>query len=408
MIFVLLWILLEIFHYIYSYVIYFFIRKKRYFYSKNNPKKMEKYIDSLTNPELIEFIENTIEDKYGYKIEYKSIPRENMVKWVSYMLYFNSMWQLSDEQLDNARGFLDFIERRINYNFTNGNDNNMYVVRFGNNKIMYNWKPFSYYCVIRLVKMYVYNTLNKHNYRLYISKNNICYFYKVNNSNPTYTIFYHGLGVGIIPYFNFLTKLESNTNIIFPILPNISNIECHSYFTYLTENTIFPNSSKWLEDINELIYAFKIPKLNLIGHSFGSIIVSSIVNNTTIDINKIIYIDPICFLDGCYKIYKYLNCPTKEYYGLIDYIVYKDLYTRYATQRYMYGPEFWIYSCKDVNSDKYIIILSEKDDIVPTDILKSRFDKYNVNYILLDNAQHGDIFIKDEYINSINLLKKVI
>ena len=402
------WIICEIFQYIYNFMLYLFIKSKRYFYLQNDAVKMEQYLDTLTNIELKEFIESTILSIYKDSITINDIPRENMIKWVSFLLYFQSLWQLSDDQLDNTKKVLENIETRLSHTFINGNDTTIYVVRFGNNKIEYFYKPFIYYCLMLLFKIAVYTILSRKGYQIYKSKNEVIYFYKKEFDTDDFTIFYHGIGLGIAPYINFIDKISKKCNIMFPILPNISNLEYHSYIDYFSHNKLFPDYDKWTEDTKEIITKFEVNKLNLIGHSFGTLLVSYLDKN--IDINKVVFLDPICFIDGCYKIYQYLDNSVKDNFvgKVTSYIVYNDIYTRYVIQRFIYGPKFWIYNYKDIASDKYFIVLSELDKIVPSKILATKFLKNGINYHIAKDAVHTDIFMDSKYNDIIDFVIKFL
>ena len=43
---------------------------------------------------------------------------------------------------------------------------------------------------------------------------------------------------------------------------------------------------------------------------------------------------------------------------ILSYVVYQDIYIRYVTQRFMYGPEYWIDDYSKIN-EKYLNYLLE-------------------------------------------------
>lgn len=399
-----LWLILEFFHYIYSYFLLFFIRRKKYNREEIQTNNMITYINNLSNMELIEFLENIVYEKESEeKITYKEIPRENMLKLLAFILHFKSLWQLSDEQLSNTKAYLKQIENRLNYEFINGYNECLYIMRFGNNKIELQWKPFIYYILIRLYKVILYYVLYNKEYTYWKSKNNIVYFYKLTNNKKPINLFLHGLGVGISPYLKFIDKLD---NVVFPILPNISNIEYHSYFDILTNNVLFPNYEIWLDELENIKSFFAINKLNIIGHSFGSILTSYYMKNKLNSINKIILIDPVCFIDGCYKIFKYYNNKTNNN-SFTGIIVYQDIYVKYVLQRFLFGPYYWIYDYNEI-TDNCFIILSEKDEIVPSLLLEKKLEANNKNFIKLKNGKHASLFLTNEHDKSINSIIEFI
>jgi hypothetical protein len=396
------WILIEIFNYIYYYFLYNFVAKKKYFYtSSNDAIWMSEYIiDQTSKTELKEVIKHTFSSKIKNTVVHlEDIKLDNMKKWAVYMLYAKSMWQITSSQYNKAKELVKTIEKKIDYTFDNGKNSSIYMLRFGNNNIRTKWKPAIYYASIYIIKWSLYMILKWQGYKCFRSeKSGVLYFYKQNKS-ATWNLFLHGFGLGVIPYKRIIDKISKGQNIIFPILPNISNLEFHSYFDILNYNVLFPDYKLWRDDFQMLIKKFDIKSLNIIGHSFGTILVSIAMKDINIKsyINKIVMLEPVCFIDGCYKIYRYINDPydgkNKLLSAVLDYILYQDIYTRYVTQRFMYGPEFWIKDSRYLKKFKHIILLSEKDQIVPSNKLSTTFDKGGINYYIVKDSYHGDLIL---------------
>lgn len=411
-----IWIAFEIMHYIYYLFVHYFISKKKY-YEQKDDKKITHYwmknyiINTLTKKELKDLIEDAFVNKnYGAKtiVSLDQIKYENMLKWTSHIIFIKSMWQLTREQYIYAKEILYKIELKLGVTFSVGKNSDLYVLRFGNNKIKASWKPFIYYLISRLIKYSVYMYLYMKGYRCIRSKlSGVAYFIKQNPKHSKYTFFIHGFGFGVVPNMKLIDSLSQNSNVIFPILPNISNIEFHSYFDKMTYNTLFPEYNLWIQDFEMLIDTFKIKKCDMVGHSFGTIILNMLKKHHAFKscINKTVYIDPVCFLDGIYKMYRYINNPfdkrsvTFSYF--LDYFVYHDIYIRYITHRFIYGPEYWIKDYNEINKDN-LIVISENDQLVPIEILKNKLDQNGIKYIYVPKAQHADILLYRKYIKYIN------
>lgn len=391
-----------------------FVSKKKYYYKKSNDESewvQEYIINGLPPNEFIDMLRKTFSYKgtVNKKISLDDLGHDNMLKWCAYMLYAKSMWQLSSDQLSKSKDSVRIIENRLDIKFRPNKNKNIYMLRFGNNDIRTKWKPAIYYGLMGFVKYGLYSMLHMQGFRNFRSKKSgVLYFYKINSPKKSHTLFIHGFGFGIIPYKKFIDKLSTGRNIIFPILPNISNMEYHSYFDPLTYNTLFPEYDIWRDDFDILVDKFHIKKLNIIAHSFGTIISSLAIKHHKLSniIKTVILIEPVCFIEGSYKIYRYINDP---YDGksiivskIMDYILYQDIYTRYVTQRFMYGPEFWIKNVNILKKFNHCIILTDCDQIVPSYKLKKIFRKESINHNCIKHTHHADIFLSNKYSHDLN------
>ena len=97
-------------------------KKKKYYASSVDNEWNELYIlDKLTQEELIGWIQETIcynkkhPDPLRHFVhpDYREIPRGNVLKWVSYMLYFQSLWQLDSNRLVRAEKLLRLAKRLV-------------------------------------------------------------------------------------------------------------------------------------------------------------------------------------------------------------------------------------------------------------------------------------------------------
>lgn len=395
-------VLFEIYNYLYYRWLVSFVSKKKYHYDVLDDS-MYKYIMNLNTKELIAIIVSLFNDLNNNKVNLDQLLYDNMLKWGCYMLYGKSMWQITTSEMNKVHIMIKEIEEKLNITFDKGCNKKIYMMRFGNNLIVSYYKFSVYYIFTFLLKLTIYTILYIYGYSSFKSSNNIRYFYKNINTSNEYHIFIHGFGYGILPYINLINKLSEKKNIIFLILPNISNMEYHSYCDIIKQKTLFPDYDDICDDFNMLIEKFNINKINLISHSFGTVVSGILLKNSSIEkyINKLVLIEPVCFMEAGYKIYRYMY---NTYDGrselvskIIDYLVYKDIYIRYVSQRFMYGPKFWIFDVNSIKKYKHYIILSENDQIVPTDKLTILFNNNNINFDVVKGARHGDLFIIPNY-----------
>lgn len=374
----------------------------------NIDKKTEctiEYILNLSKEDLTSWILNNIRSVDN--IEINDISKKRLLKCLCFNIFFINYKNSNDEQKNVLNNILSQIENKINHIFKEDEDLKIKYYKFGKNEITSTlYKPMIIYSSLNFVKMYTYYQLQSNNFKKYVmKKTNITYFYYNNNHEKT-IVFIHGLGFGSTPYLKFIMKLAKNNNVIIPILPNISNMELIGLFSEIKDSNLFPNYNEIIDDFYDMIIDHKLDKINLIGHSFGTIISSILMNSNKINtfIHKKILVDPVCFMESCQKIFKFIDNP---YHGdsylnkIFNALVYDDIYVKYATQRFLFGPKYWIYDHINILQNS-LIVLSMEDKIVPSKEIYYHLSKKGIPCLQLINMDHGYIFIhNEEYIYDI-------
>lgn len=402
------WFGLELLHYLnYKKILKFVKRKVNHPPAKNfDYRWMEKFwLEELEPNELKEWIKNSIsyaekEDKSYYKaVPFDQISKDKMLKWVSYHLYYRNAFQLTHEEIDHANIVLGHIEKKIGTTFLDEGDPNIFFLRFGANYIESNYIPFTVFAGLQVIKFSVYTIMRICGFKKYRTKNsNIQYFYYNNPKHTETMVFIHGLGIGFTPYLSFLLEMKKKMNVIILVLPNISNMDYHVGYGNITEEKLFPSCDTWREAFRSILVTHNLEKVSILGHSFGTVILAVLLKDPWINarIKKRIFVDPVCFIDECYKIYRYINDPSDGRGGIFtalsNFLVYRDVHVRWATQRFLYGPEFYIFDYDSMNNDNNLVVLSKNDNLVPTDTLYKRFRKHGIPCLLVYDAFHADIF----------------
>lgn len=415
--------LCELVNYIFYRLVVRFVSEKKHYDYQVNSEQNQQYLLSLSNNELIDWIEGTICYNTKHKDRYKTythpnlhdIPRNNMIKWISYIIYLKSQWQLDQSQHQHAENVLTLIENKLNHKFKYGYSKNIYFLKFGNNHIRSFYKPLLVQSVLWGIKYMLYFILYINNFKKIKSpESSTVYWYYENkheNKHNITTMFIHGIGFGIGPYFKFISQMMKQSSVLIPILPNISFLQYHSVFESLTHEKLFPMYQMWKHDVKYILNLLNIDKIHGVAHSFGTVVLSSLLKDEELSkkIQTKMLIDPICFIHKSHQIYRYIDEPYDQnnlsWSKILNQFIYQDIYIRYTTQRFLYGPEFWIYDLK--TTDGYTVILSEKDVIVPVDQLVDHFKKNNIKYGVLSKMGHGEIFVKNKD-HIINELTKIL
>ena len=385
---------------------------EKYLLVDMSPDELKSYIRSMFNYNTTQ---GTTQGTYYAPMELENIPRDKMLKWTSYNLYYKSMWQLKKEQIEYAANILFKIEEKIKTIFKDIDNDSIYFLKFGNNKMEPTYRPKFVSSSLSIIKDVCYYTLGVFGFTVNkLSEFGFKYFHYKHNTSKKNVMFIHGFGFGIAPYMTYLLHLRKKYNVFVIILPNLSNMEYNNYNMHMhNPKSIFPDYDMWRNDIKKLIIRHNISSLDVIAHSFGTIIFSILLNDPWIfaKVDKKIFIEPVCFIIKSYKIFRYMNEPKEGDYGftakVFNELIYKDIYLRYVTQRFMYGPEFWQLDYAKLKNSS-LVILSEKDQVVPTDELYEKLSGNSIKCVYVNEAAHADLFMSDKYNGVFDLIDDTI
>ena len=223
-------------------------------------------------------------------------------------------------------------------------------------------------------------------------------------SHPTSTlkpvVFFHGFGLGIIPYTEFLLSLTKTRTVICPELPNISQNK-YAHVTSLTDLTCA--IQLYLRPLNDTYV--------VIGHSFGTIIMNIFqIAYPDLCASKI-YMDPTCFIVhaphcsklrsmSCEQYVKHSNPLTmKQYLYLLFsyYYIFRDVYVQTITKRLMFMSYM---TFENMDESTYVIVATHDNIISAPDVFNYISTHYPQVTIYKIRGGHGSC-IYSKYMNRI-------
>ena len=397
------YLILEIFNYIYYNYIKSFILNNNYYYGNRFDLIVRNNFIQKNNNQ-IKFITEYINFKKTVNININEFNFNSICKFLL-SLYFNkSLKQVDHKHLKIIYEDIIFISNKYKIKL----NNKIKLYKYGKSDIKCFYKPIFISFLLTFIKYYYEIKLKLNGFNKYKSRHtNICYWYKMNKNKNIPLIFIHGLGFGIIPYLDYIIDISKEITIICPVLPNISNTYFHPFKFYFNKNDFFPNFNLINEELINILNIHKIKKINIMAHSFGTFILSSLMLSRKFRkrINLKIFVDPVCFHSNFIKTIKAvdlfkMNEKQKLISILLHYFIYLDIYVKYATKRNLFTMEFLWGNYKYLDNDT-IIVLSENDNICGSFEIYDDINKYGFNHIIewLPNANHGDLFLTDNWKN---------
>ena len=309
------------------------------------------------------------------------------------------------------------IYNKYSSNNKSNETNNEQIIDWHENKLKIWYKPLFLVGMYEMLSMYSDYRMLSLGFTKYQMDDGLKIWYKNKFASNNGILFIHACAGGLVFQMNFLEKLDEKNALFIPEIPGIS-----------FGNRLFipPSIASMSETLVNFIISKQINNLQFISHSFGSILISHIINhhykslcNNNINITNTILIEPIIFLPSLPYIYSLLNkdLPVidvihKMQYDFGRFITYitllRDIYTQFYSQRSFFVSDILLGTTEYERKNTINIIYCSNDEISPTNecvhYLKSK--KYNCNLKIFNNKSHGDFCLcsdMQEYVLSIIL-----
>mmetsp|Transcript_3330 Transcript_3330/g.6337 ORF Transcript_3330/g.6337 Transcript_3330/m.6337 type:complete len:484 (-) Transcript_3330:44-1495(-) len=229
----------------------------------------------------------------------------------------------------------------------------------------------------------------------------IVYWSRTSDINAPTALFFHGIGMGLVPYLHFVPSFASDVpNAILVEFPGIS---AHP----LREDKLPPYPA--CDEIAASIRAHLKMTLNAsskivaVAHSFGTMVLSAIMNKHPDTFDASVYIDPVNFFAGAWALAPILYIPislrvfldciwTLDVFKFVTHLAAGDIYTQHLIKNVQ---EFGEYASRQ-NDDTCLVVLSGNDPLVDAHGIQVTC-KASTEVWLNKNYMHGDVVVRPEF-----------
>jgi pimeloyl-ACP methyl ester carboxylesterase len=224
--------------------------------------------------------------------------------------------------------------------------------------------------------------------------------YRQMTPNKRKLLFIHGIGLGLVPYLNFIDKLEcADYELVLVELTGISgqNVDADYY----------PTAQQIVETIVNEFDGNDV--VDGIGHSAGTIVLSYITNQQPEFLRKRVFIDTPVFFPDTTKFWPILFEPvtwTKiiklmsqgKYIRAASDFIFAEQWNQHLTHNSTY---FYEYCNREYNLDENtLILLGEYDHFINPRTIETYIKQHypNVYIYVFDRYKHGDATHRMDYI----------
>ncbi|GMI09300.1 hypothetical protein TrVE_jg5819 [Triparma verrucosa] len=228
----------------------------------------------------------------------------------------------------------------------------------------------------------------------------LVYWSRTRDINRPTLVYFHGIGMGMVPYLAFVPAFARDVpNVILIEFPGISGHKLRE------GSPPYPTVEEIALSLRAHLKATVAPKSKCIGvsHSFGTMVLSSIMNYYPDTFAATVYLDPVNFFAGATSLGPILYIPLsvpvfidcikkRDPFKFVTHLAAGDIYTQHLIKNVQ---EFGEYASRE-NDDICLVVLSGNDPLVDArgvrDTLKPSTETW-----LYENNIHGDIIVRPEF-----------
>ena len=220
-------------------------------------------------------------------------------------------------------------------------------------------------------------------------------------------VFIHGVGVGLAPYFIFVRRLINtfkrsgiHRDIILLEIPSISqHIDPPLYYSHIVA-----------EELSEVLQKHGYKKALLVGHSFGTFVCASLVQQVPEIVESLVVIDAVSVFAHHGQGLKAVVYADYPVYGTIkDRIMYLittgEINLQRLFRREMHWWSYQFFKEKIPDNVKTKIVIGHQDRMVPANVIVEHFLKpfqscvktEKVEIISFQDGEHGAFLIEPNY-----------
>jgi len=369
----------------------------------NQPEPMKRDVVELwrmclTNvPDAREFLRG-----WFYDAPFEDITRDDVKDFLAWALYSTTFPLLAADDVRDLAKVFALVELECDVRFPRRRKGQAPLgsMRFSIEPVQYHHKPLLFYVSTR----FILGSLGSMNLvDVGFNRRNagaLNYWIRMPESEEGKArlpiVFVHGVGVGLVTYMNFVRKLaaENDCPILCVELPFVS----------MSIDSKVPSIDQQVASVRTMLDQWGFEAATFVGHSYGSVMLSWMVQHAPDRVASVVFIDPIVIMLNLKStLYNFLYKHSTN--GKISDLVGSELFLNHALRRH-----FWWYRniiwAQDMHHQGIpsMVIVSENDEIVPSAEVAQHVEAFDegiggtslVKHHMIEGGSHGDMLFDED------------
>jgi len=336
-----------------------------------------------------------------YDAPFEDITRDDVKDFLAWALYSSTFPKLAANDVRDLAKVFALIELECDVRFPRRRQGQAPLgsMRFSIEPVQYHHKPLLFYMSTRFIlgslgsMNLVDSGFSHHN------AGALNYWVRMPESEEARArlpiVFVHGVGVGLVTYMGFVRKLIANDCPILCLeLPFVS----------MSLDAKVPSIDQQVASVRAMLDREGFDAATFVGHSYGSVMLSWMVQHAPERVASVVFIDPIVIMLNLKStLYNFLYRHSTN--GKISDLVGSELFLNHALRRHFwwYRNIIWAQDMHDEGIPSMVIV-SENDEIVPSAEVAQHIQDFDrrmegrslVKHVTIEDGSHGDMLFDDE------------
>lgn len=322
------------------------------------------------------------------------IRKGNMIEFIAYGFYCKKMEALTEEEHEQIEEFLVNTAKCWNISFKEGYDPQVRFMGHTLEPVKAFHKPLVFHLIFEVLALVSHLILYAWGFQKIQPENSKSAIKWVRHGSKkkdgtleTPVVFLHGVGFGVLPYLHFIhaiiRKSMTDRIIILVEMPHVALRLCPEA----------PDLSDLADDICKCVKEWS-PTACFIGHSYGTFVVSKILHKYPSMVEKVVLLDPVSLMtchptllkNFVYRSFGGFPSSVQHLMEFVQFLCSRDLTLTQTFCRKFNGMEAQIWP-QDL-PDETLIVLSGKDHLIPSELVKQQFSQSRTSIKVLCNELH--------------------
>lgn len=363
-----------------------------------NSTRMEQAMEQFGSLKSIINIQEFLEGWFlGSKMG--EIHQGNMIEFIAYGFYSKRVEELTSSEKAQIESFLTDTCDTYGISFPKGYNPDVKFMGHTIEPIRAFHKPLMVYLLMEIVGMCCHSILYVYGFKrmkqMGITK--WIYLPRTVDHDKTPIVFLHGIGFGVLPYIHFIISLVSAEKNRAFILVEMRHVAMRIY------SNDAPDLTSLAHDIVDAMEHAGYEKGIFIAHSYGTFVLSQILQSRNSSVDQAFLIDPVCLMtchpkltsNFVYRTFQGLPVSFKRFMDLVQFVFSRDLTLAQTFCRRFNGMEIMIWPEDLPKHAKNVIVLSGKDPLIPIALVQEQFKEVDHCHTVVNNDHTHGQFLGD-------------
>jgi pimeloyl-ACP methyl ester carboxylesterase len=411
-----LWIILEIlFAYVITYYVAPHLQRFRKPVATETPplqyfQKIFDTVDSLPGYTISDYIRG-----FFHNVPLEEVHKENLASFIAWGIFGKHLHELDNDEQQRMQELLDYTANRYEVlaNLKPGKNPNITHCAITLEPVRYFHRPLLLYVASGLGEIFFHNTYLRMVGFQFLETEGMTYWIKEGSSQLPPMLIYHGISSGWSMYSLLIRTFHPHRTVI---LVDLDAVKIKSMYFHM------PSMEKYNESILRVLRRHRIEKVSIVGHSFGSITASWLVNKHPEVVSHVTMLDPVsillCLPDVVENfIYRSLRNCKSPVEAVIWFFAARELTISYALHRNFiwHNNILWL---QDLPADIGVVVgVATKDEITNPRLQQAYIDNCvalrerqaaitsatppaKITTVVWQNYSHGQILLTPSALNT--------